>query len=245
MTEEQQVPGPGPRRPRRRGPVVAAAGLLAVAGLGGLTYAVVDSDEPPPAVVASGSLHPAPTASSTPASTPAGSTPAPTGPASTGAAPAAGPAALPRSEPTRVRIPAIGVDTGDLTPIGVQRSGALEVPKGPAPIGWFTDAPPPGSLGPAVLAGHVSWNGTHGVFFRLGRLKAGDTVSVQRADRRTATFTVRAVRAYPKTEFPSADVYGNVDAPALRLITCAGDVDPATHRYADNVVVFADLTSVA
>jgi sortase (surface protein transpeptidase) len=165
-------------------------------------------------------------------------------PPTTGAARPAGPAALPRSRPVRVRIPAIGIDTTELTGIGVEPSGELEVPRGPGPVGWFTGAPTPGSLGPAVLAGHVSWNGAHGVFFRLGRLAAGDTVQVTRADGRTATFTVRAVRSYPKSQFPSADVYGNVDTPALRLITCAGDLDPATHRYADNVVVYADLTGV-
>lgn len=247
MTTEQPAADPVPRRSRRRGLLAAAAGLLALAGLGGVTYAALDRDEPP-AAASSGTLRPDADrpAGSTPAASPA-TTAAGSGlaaPTSTGTARPAGPAALPRSVPVRVRIPAIGVDTAKLTPIGVAKSGALTVPVGPAPIGWFTGAPPPGSLGPAVLAGHVSWNGTHGVFFKLGKLKAGDTVVVTRADRRTATFTIRAVRAYPKTEFPSADVYGNVEAPALRLITCAGDVDPVTRRYADNIVVYADLTAV-
>ncbi|MGN6090105.1 MAG: class F sortase [Actinomycetales bacterium] len=150
-------------------------------------------------------------------------------------------AALPRSRPTHLRIPAIGVDT-PLIALGLSPDGTMAVPAGPRPAGWFTGSPTPGSVGPAVLAGHVTYNGP-GVFFHLGELTKGQRIEVTRADGHTAVFTVYDVETYPKDAFPTARVYGNTDGPELRLITCAGDYDSSRHHYADNAVVYASLTA--
>lgn len=150
-------------------------------------------------------------------------------------------AALPRSRPTHLRIPAIGVDT-PLIALGLSTDGTMAVPAGPRPAGWFTGSPTPGSVGPAVLAGHVTYNGP-GVFFHLGELTKGQRIEVTRADGHTAVFSVYDVETYPKDAFPTARVYGNTDGPELRLITCAGDYDSSRHHYADNAVVYASLTA--
>lgn len=42
-------------------------------------------------------------------------------------------------------------------------------------------------------------------------------------------------------EFPTARGYANTAGPELRLITCAGDVDPDSGDYSDNVIVCARL----
>ena len=47
-------------------------------------------------------------------------------------------------------------------------AGAMEVPQDPAVAGWFSRGPSPGALGPAVIAGHVTWNGAPAIFHRLG-----------------------------------------------------------------------------
>jgi hypothetical protein len=36
-------------------------------------------------------------------------------------------------------------------------------------------------------------------------------------------------------------VYANTPGPQLRLITCAGDYNPGSHDYSDNVVVYATM----
>ena len=56
--------------------------------------------------------------------------------------------------PVRLQIPAIGVDS-ELMGLGLQTDGTLEVPPGGFPAGWYTGAPTPGELGPAIIAGHV------------------------------------------------------------------------------------------
>ncbi|MFD0395876.1 sortase domain-bontaining protein [Streptomyces nogalater] len=102
----------------------------------------------------------------------------------------------------------------------------------------------PGSAGTAVAAGHVDTPaGEPGVFHDLGSLTEGATIEVDREDRRTAVFTVRAVELYDKEQFPSDKVYGGSRRPELRLITCGGDYTEGT-GYLGNVVVYATLTAV-
>ncbi len=115
----------------------------------------------------------------------------------------------------------------------------------PPPVaGWFTKGPTPGALGPAVIAGHVTWRREPAVFYRLGAMRPGDRVTVTRKDRRTAVFTVTRIARFPKLQFPTEDVYGPIDHAGLRLITCGGTYDTARHKYLDNVVVFARLDAV-
>jgi sortase (surface protein transpeptidase) len=146
---------------------------------------------------------------------------------------------LGRSIPVRVRIPSIGVDSG-LIPLGLQSDHTLEVPPNGFPAGWFTGAPTPGQLGPAVIAGHVHWDGSPGVFSYLERVRPGDSVTVVRRNGSVAVFTVTRVALYPKSTFPTSVVYGNIDYPGLRLITCGG-LNAQTGVYDDNTVVFARL----
>ena len=212
------------RRARATAALVAA---LALAGCGG--------PEPEPAA------GPVPSASTaaperTPAPVPAPPTASPT------AVPPAvpEPLVLAESVPVRLTIEAIGVDS-DLMELGLLPDGTMEVPPSAFPAGWFTGAPTPGELGPAVIAGHVDWTTGPGVFIDLARLAPGDHVQVARADGTVADFAVTAVEEYPKDEFPTESVYGDLDHAGLRLITCGGDWDDDAGHYAANTVVYAEL----
>lgn len=148
-----------------------------------------------------------------------------------------------RSTPVRIQIPAIGVDSG-LMPLGLQDDGSLEVPPEGFPAGWYTEAPTPGELGPAIIAGHVDWDGSPGVFFSLRDLAPGDTITVDREDGSSARFEVGSVQQFPKDAFPTDEVYADIPRAGLRLITCGGSFDRAARSYEDNIVVFADLAGV-
>lgn len=149
---------------------------------------------------------------------------------------------LPESDPVRVTIPVVGVQSR-LVDLGLDAKGAMEVPE-PSRAGWFTRGAAPGALGPAVIAGHVTWNGAPSVFHRLGTMRRGDRVSVAREDGRTAVFSVSRVARFPKSGFPSEEVYGPIDHAGLRLITCGGTYDATDNTYRDNVIVFARLVAV-
>jgi hypothetical protein len=149
---------------------------------------------------------------------------------------------LPESAPVAVSVPRIGVRSR-LVKLGLGPNGSMEVPA-PADAGWFSRGPSPGALGPAVIAGHVTWNGAREVFYRLHTLRRGDQVSVIRKDGKTAVFTVTRVAQFSQSRFPTREVYGTIDHAGLRLITCGGTYDAARHKYLDNVVVFARLEAV-
>jgi len=163
-------------------------------------------------------------------------------PASASPVAAPQPLVMAASAPVRVQIPSIGVDS-DLMDLGLQADGTLQVPATGFPAGWFTEGPTPGERGPAVIAGHVDWGGSPGVFWSLRDVVAGDEISVVREDGSTAVFRVSQVGQYSKEAFPTAAVYGDLDHAGLRVITCGGDFDHAAHSYEDNTVVFADLVA--
>lgn len=149
---------------------------------------------------------------------------------------------LPRARPVTMEIPAIGVSTGQIIGLGLEPDGALEVPADAVTAGWFTESPTPGELGPSIIAGHVDYRHVPGVFFRLHELPVGETVTVHREDGTSVEFTVDRVERYPKTEFPTEQVYGNTETPELRLITCGGAFDRSSGEYVDNVVAYATMT---
>ncbi|MGW2277207.1 class F sortase [Streptomyces sp. NPDC001770] len=161
-----------------------------------------------------------------------------------GLTPPAAPAVPPLSPspPVRLRIPVLKVDS-PMMKLGLDASGALTPPPDNNPVlsGWYADGTVPGSVGTAITTGHVDTRLGPGVFFLLGSLRKGATVEIVRADRSTAVFTVYAVEAYSKKDFPDEKVYGPSDRPELRVITCGGEYDKGS-GYQENVVVFAALT---
>lgn len=184
--------------------------------------------------------HPADRAATTPSR---GATPPSTPPPARQSADAA--RALRRSAPVRLRVPAIGVDT-PLIRLGLTPGGGVEVPPVTAHdrAGWYQFSPTPGQTGPSVILGHVTVGAYgDGVFRHLARLRRGDRIEARLENRTTAVFTVDSVRTVAKAEFPADAVYGDVDRPELRLITCGG---PRTgDGYLDNVIVFATLSSAS
>ncbi|MFE6288271.1 class F sortase [Streptomyces sp. NPDC057877] len=143
------------------------------------------------------------------------------------------------SAPVRLQIPAIGVDTPVIR-LGLAPDNTVQVPPVTAHdrAGWYEHSPTPGRTGPSVILGHVTVGPYgDGVFRHLSRLRRGARVVARLASGEAVVFTVTSVRTTAKAAFPAEEVYGNVDRPELRLITCGG---PRTSDgYPDNVIVFA------
>jgi len=219
---------------RRSLVVMATAGVLAASGATAIAVAVAaQKHAPQPPLSAAGSLGPSAVSAAIPV---ARSLPHPV-------PKVVGPV-LPSSKPVAIDIPAIGVHSA-LQYLGLTAQHTLQVPA-PGPhyneAAWYKYSSTPGSLGPAVILGHVDSEAQGpSVFFNLGDLRPGDKVLVTRADGLVAVFRVDGVRLYPKDQFPTLLVYGNTDYAALRLITCGGRFDHATGHYLDNLVVFASL----
>lgn len=213
--------------------VVGLALLIAAITL--ITFALVH-DQSPPQPTADSARHSAPAAPHT--SPPHTSPPAEPDPTETEDSPQA----MAASAPTQLTIPAINVDTR-LMDLGL-KGDELEVPplgKG-APAGWYDRSPTPGEVGPSLIVGHVdSAKDGPAVFFDLGDLHHGDTLTVTREDGSKATFSVDDVTDYGKDDFPEFTVYGNTEDPEIRLITCGGQFNEQTGHYEDNIVATGHL----
>ena len=154
------------------------------------------------------------------------------------------PVGLPHQVPVRVSIPRVGVST-DLTTVGLDQDGVLQVPTDDQTAGWYDDGPAPGDANgpPAVIVGHVDSYQGPAVFFGLRQVRPGDSVRVDRADGSTADFLVYRVAEYPKSTFPADQVYAPTPRAELRLITCSGAFDPKVRSYLSDLVVYATLRS--
>ncbi|MBZ4318044.1 sortase domain-containing protein [Streptomyces huiliensis] len=138
-------------------------------------------------------------------------------------------------EPQRVRIPSLGVDSPLIRLRTDPHTGrpVRQPPKEHSDTaGWCTGSALPGRPGTAVLVGHREDGGAGGgVFRKLGSLREGAAVEIERGDGKTLRFTVTAVRTMDREEafatrkeHPAAGSTGPGER-ALRLVTCVGD-DP-------------------
>jgi hypothetical protein len=229
MSDTRAEPRRWPHRPVDLS--VVTAGLLGVVGVALLTFGVAAQQSPPQpppwaAVARSSASRPEPGVPGRAAHP-------------LGRLPEGADLGLPRSPPTWIDVPAIGVHTR-LIQLGINPDHTLQVPPlNATAAGWYRNSPTPGQIGPSVILGHVDSGTGPSVFFELGALRRGDRVSVRRADGVTVVFRVDRVVSYPKSRFPASEVYGNTNGPQLRLITCGGRFDSYRHTHLDNIVVYA------
>lgn len=142
--------------------------------------------------------------------------------------------------PVRLKIPLIGVDSV-IVYAGLTSEGAMDVPKGPAEVSWFSFGVRPGDVGSAVIAGHFGWkDDIPAVFDRLHELQKGDKLYVEDEKGKVVTFVVREIRSYdPKAD--ASGVFGSNDGKAhLNLVTCEGAWNIFKKSRPSRIVVFSD-----
>lgn len=152
--------------------------------------------------------------------------------------------ALSAALPVRLTIPAVKIDTTFEGGLGVDENNEIEVPDSYEEIGWYEYGPTPGEIGPAVVLGHVDSYEGPAVFYNLREISVGDEVFIDREDGTRAVFTVIKREEADQNDFPTAEVYGDLDYAGLRLITCTGVYSHSELRYSHNLVVFAELTRI-
>ncbi len=125
--------------------------------------------------------------------------------------------------PERIIIPKIDLDA-HIEQVGLTFKGNMGTPKNFLSTGWYKYGTIPGSLGSAVIDGHVS-DGFNlpGVFSDLHELQVGDDIYVRTNSDRMLHFVVVDVKSYPYKEVPREELFNKADAPRLNLVTCEGD----------------------
>jgi len=126
-------------------------------------------------------------------------------------------------------------------PAGVDAGGALVVPEDPARSGWWTGGARVGEpFGSVVIAGHID-----STRFGIGRMAElrdvvpGDQV-VAGGEARSVRYRVESVERIAKADLGAdSDLFDQTGPHRLVLVTCDGEFDRSTRRYADNLVVTA------
>ncbi len=115
----------------------------------------------------------------------------------------------------------------------------MQIP-GAQEAGWYLPGRIPGSpTGSAVIAAHVDFNDSPGVFFDLRNIQPGAEVLVSDASGATHRFAVTERFQLAKGQVPMEELFRTGGEPVLTLVTCGGAFDRSERSYADNIIVWA------
>lgn len=145
----------------------------------------------------------------------------------------------PAKPPARLTIAAISVDAV-VEPVGLDAQGRMAAPSRTDRVGWYRPGTAPGDAGNAVIDGHLDWTNGPAVFWRLGKLKVGDQITVIREDGTQAKFIADATSVMPYDASTDA-LFTRSGPPSLTLITCTGSWDRQRETYLQRLVVHATL----
>ena len=144
----------------------------------------------------------------------------------------------PAPQPIALVVDSVGISSAPIVDVGVEPNGEMEIP-GATEIGWYRYGSTPGESGSAVLAAHIAFNGTDGVFRDLDDVEVGNIVEVLYDDGSTSRFEITETAQYAKDELPVERIFAKDGDPVLTLITCGGDFNRSVRSYSDNVVAYA------
>ena len=127
--------------------------------------------------------------------------------------------------------------------VGLDRSGAMAVPRNYFNVGWFNRGPVPGDPGDAVINGHAGYPDQPLVFARLVKFHRGDRIVVVLADGSRRDFSVDSVKSWPAWSHPTG-LFDPNGPPRLSLVTCSGKFNDKHFSYADRLVVDAHFVGI-
>ena len=150
---------------------------------------------------------------------------------------------VPTSAPVMILIPSLDVHR-PVEPVGLGRSGAMQVTQNLWNAGWYKGGPVPGAPGNAVIEGHAGYPDAPLLFGKLRQLRPGDQVVIVLADGSRRLFLVDSKAIWPAGTGPPG--MGQPYGPAtLTLITCTGPFDDHYKTYADRLAVQATYAGLA
>lgn len=148
------------------------------------------------------------------------------------------------ASPVKLIIPSISVDA-EIERVGKTSAGKMAVPTNFTDVGWYKHGAFPGTVGNAVIAGHLdNGKGTPAVMNDLSELKIGDNVYVTNKDGQKLNFQVTGMSLYDYNDAPLDMIFGSSTKAHLNLITCDGVWDQSKKNYDKRLVVFTDFVGI-
>lgn len=144
-------------------------------------------------------------------------------------------------DPKYIAISSIDAE-GYVQSVGVDQHREIATPNNIHMAGWFVESVRPGQKGLAIIDGHLNGRLNDGIFRRLGSVKPGAKIVITFGSGEKKTFRVKTVSTVPAKD--AAAVLFSQDPKVtsqLNLITCTGTFDWESRKYADRVIVTAEL----
>ncbi len=153
---------------------------------------------------------------------------------------------VPPLQPRYVSIPTLGVSKTRTFGMGVDANNMLQSPANISDAAWYNKSDTPGSGGVILINAHNGGITRNGVFSKLGTLKSGDIIEVERGDGEVFRYAVRENKSMHlddvntegmKTMLQSAEA----GKEALNLITCDGKWVPRLGQFDRRIMLRAVL----
>lgn len=145
-----------------------------------------------------------------------------------------------------VRVPSIYAEA-DIVSVGIDDEGRMELPASLGDVGLLGSTAPLWSQeGSTLLAGHVTYRGTHGVLHHLGRVSPGALVQTWDETGSRTDWVVTSVELFHKEALP-AEIFDVSSARQLVLVTCGGEIvrlPDGSWTHESNIVVVAEPLTV-
>ena len=143
--------------------------------------------------------------------------------------------------PVRIQIPSVAIDL-QITPVGVQDDGLMQIPENIRVAGWYRFGPSPASeTGSTVITAHVDdFEQGLGPFAYLKEMPADAEIVVTTDDGVDHRYALESVQNIEKKQLPLDQVFDRGGAPRIVLITCGGQFDENVLNYSDNVIAIAN-----
>ena len=148
---------------------------------------------------------------------------------------------VPSDQPRYIYIPAINVYARVMS-VGVNSKGNIDTPANLNDTAWYDGSAKPGQEGQVFIDGHNSFSNTvNASFNRLGELKQGDLITVERGDGQKINYRVSEVETVNVND---VDMGKALNPPAgatkgITLMTCAGKFDYRSQTADQRLIVYA------
>lgn len=154
---------------------------------------------------------------------------------------------VPSTHPRYISIPTLGISSVRVQKVGLTANNLVDVPKNIHDTAWFDKSATPGQgYGAVLIDGHNGGVTKDGVFAKLGTLKTGDTIAVERGDGETFTYEVRENKSMTLDEANDTGMKAMMksieeDEEGLSLITCDGNWVPRIQQFDRRIMLRAVL----
>jgi sortase (surface protein transpeptidase) len=144
--------------------------------------------------------------------------------------------------PRYINIPILGVHARVLSE-SLENSDTLNQPNNIYDTGWYDASSLPGQSGAMLIDGHISDSSSHGVFYGINSLDAGNIIQIVSGGGQTYNYDVVRTEVLNGTDLNIKAAVKSIDqnVPGLNLISSPGDVIPGTNSSNQLVVAFAIL----